>query len=460
MDATSSRQRMRKFDANHASGIVMDLLTSEKRKIAFEILDMYYMHAETLSDFDILGGLALKAEHRQLYLKCAEAAYTKAETSEQLYIARSNLYKAYNALNYPEKALFYIGLNLKVTPDDFETQTQRAFNLALQGNRRESEDILSGLAVKFPDRAKDLKSAFSGKMLRNGNTAEGILSFIETFKPKNVLFDDVLKMKRWDGIPRPGKTIYVDGEGGIGDEIINIRFFKHLEDLGMKPILYSAWSEYRKDTIEFFKRNGFEVTTDKITVDRTQLWVPMMSLPGYLNLTENQLWYGPYLTPQRKNQLKFPNVKLKIGIKCSGNPYFSQDEYRKIDIDKMLEYLPIDNNQVCVYYIDKQPLSDLKFPVVDLSPNIKSWEDTLDIIDQMDVIVSSCTSLVHAAGAMGKETHVIVPIAEYYIWSTTSKTTRSPWYGENFHVHKQTKVRSWDEPLQEVSIVLNKLIEK
>lgn len=454
---------MRKFDATHASGIIMDLLSKEKRPLAFELLDLYYKHAENLRDFDIIGGLALKAEYRSLYLKCAEAAYTKAETSQQLYIARSNLYKAYNALNYPEKALFYIDVNLKVTPNDFETITQRAFNLALQGNRKESEDILLGLADKFPDRAKDLRSALSGKMLRDGHTAQGILAFIETFKPNNVLFDDVMKMRRWNGIAYPGKTIYVDGEGGIGDEIINIRFFKHLKDLGMRPILYSAWSEYRKDTVEFFRRNGFEVTTDRITLDRSAFWVPMMSLPGVLGLTEDKLWNGPYLTPLKDKPvfLETPAGRkppFRIGIKCSGNPYFSQDEYRKIPLEKMLEYLPQDAE---IYYFDRADTSvNIDHSRVrNISANINSWEDTMRYIDSMDVIVSSCTSLVHAAGAMGKTTHVIVPIAEYYIWSTTSKTTHSPWYGENFYVHKQTKVRSWDEPLRDVANSLKLMME-
>lgn len=438
----------------------MDLLSHEKRKLAFELLDLYYQHAETLSDFDILGGLALKAEYRPLYLKCAEAAYTKAETTEQLYIARSNLYKAYNALNYPEKALFYIDINLKITPEDFETQTQKAFNLALQGNRKESEDLLLGLAEKFPERAKDLRSAFSGKMLREGKTAEGILNFIETFKPRNALFEDQLNMKRWNGMPMPGKTIYVDGEGGIGDEIINIRFFKHLKDLGMLPILYSAWSKYREDTVDLFIRNGYEVTTDRITIDRKALWAPMMSLPGLLNLQEKDLWYGPYLKPTGDaNMLDLHSFgrPIRIGIKCSGNPYFSQDEYRKIPLDKMLEYLP---KNAQIYYFDQKntdvTVNDIR--ITNLSPYINSWEDTLNYINSMDVIISSCTSLVHAAGAIGKRTHVIVPIAEYYIWSTTSKTTASPWYGSNFHVHKQTKVRSWDEPLAEMRESIRDLI--
>ena len=441
------------FGFQYLKPVVMDLLYQEKRQIVFEMLDMYYKRAETIEDFDTLGYLALKAEHRDLYLKCAESAYFKAQTSQQLYIARSNLYKAYNALNQPDKALFYIDLNLKITPDDFETLTQKAFNIALKGDRKTSEELLLSLIEKHPHRKEDMRSALSGKLLREGKTAEGILSFLGTFKPKSGKFDDVLKMKRWTGTIQPGRTVYVEGEGGIGDEIINIRFFKYLKDYGMNPILYSSWSKYRVDTVDLFRRNGFEVITETYSIDRSQLWAPMMSLPGYLNVDESKLWYGTYLKPLRNPKNKIDSNKFKIGIKCSGNPYFAQDEYRKIPLDKMLEYLPEDAD---IYYIDKETVDNDR--VTNLAPRINSWEDTLDFIDQMDCIVSSCTSLVHAAGAIGKTTFVIVPIAEYYIWSTSSKTTKSPWYGDNFQVHKQTKVRSWDEPLENVKQELLKFI--
>jgi len=443
------------FKIQDLKPVVMDLLYQEKRKIVFEMLDMYFKKASTIEDFDTLGYLSLKAEYRDLYLKCAEAAYTKAENPQQLYIARSNLYKAYNAMNRPDDALFYIDLNLKLTPDDFETQTQKAFNIALKGDRKTSEDILLKLLEKYPERKEDMRSALSGKTLREGKIAEGVISFLGTFKPKSGKFDDVLGMKRWTGIIQPGKTIYVEGEGGIGDELINIRFFKYIEDLGMKPILYSSWSQYREDTVNFFRRNGFEVLTETYSIDRRQLWTPLMSLPGYLNLDESKLWYGTYLTPLRNPKNKIESKKFKIGIKCSGNPYFSQDEYRKIPLVKMLEYLPKDAE---IYYIDKESVNDER--VIDLSGKIKSWEDTLDFIDQMDCIVSSCTSLVHAAGAIGKTTFVIVPIAEYYIWSTSSQTTKSPWYGDNFQVHKQKTVANWDEPLYNVNQELMRMINE
>lgn len=443
----------KEFTIQDLTTVVMDLLSNEKRKIAFEMLEMYFKRAETIADFDTLGYLSLKAEHRPLYLKCAEAAYSKAETGDQLYIARANLYKAYNALNQPEKALFYIELNLKLTPDDFETQTQKAFNIALLGDRKTSEDMLMKLAEKHPEKAQAMRNALSGKMLREGKIAEGVLAFMESIKPKNGRFEEAFGMTKWTGIIQPGRTIYVDGEGGIGDEIINIRFFDHIKDLGMKPILYSTWSKYREDTVNLFRRNGYEVITETYSIDRKQLWTPMMSLPGYLNLTEDKLWRGPYLTPLRNSKNKIESNKFKIGIKCSGNPYFSQDEYRKIPLELMLSYMPQDAE---IYYIDKEVNHE---GCIDLGDRINSWEDTLDFIDQMDCVISSCTSLVHAAGAIGKTCFVIVPIAEYYIWSTSRKDTTTPWYGSNFQVHKQKKVRDWHEPLSQVKQEVLKLME-
>lgn len=442
------------FEIEQLKPVVMDLLGREKRSIVFEMLELYYKRAQTLQDFDTLGYLSLKAEHRQLYLKCAEAAYLKAENVQQLYIARSNLYKSYNAMNMPEKALFYIDLNLSLSPDDFETITQKAFSIALMNDKETSEKMLLNLLEKHPEKYNDLRSTLSGKLLKEGKIAEGIVSFLNTFKPKNGKFEDALKMKRWEGIIQPGRTIYVDGEGGIGDEIINIRFFKNLKDLGMKPILYSTWSEYRTDTVDLFRRNGFDVITETFSIDTTQLWAPLMSLPGFLNLNESNLWTKPYLTPLKNPKNKLSGKKFKIGIKCSGNPYFSQDEYRKIPLETMLKYLP---KNCDIYYIDKEVGHE---GVIDLGDRIKSWEDTLDFIDQMDCIVSSCTSLVHAAGAMGKTTFVAVPIAEYYIWTSTRKDTSSPWYGPNFQVHKQTKLRSWEEPLESIHNEILKLMEK
>lgn len=432
---------------------VLDLLHSDKRQASFDLLDHFFDKARTLEEFDTIGELALKTEYRDLHLKCAEIAHGVALTSEQKRSSRTNLINAYNAMNYPEKALHYIELQLKQTPDDFHTLCQKAANISLMGDKDTAESLIQKLREKHPEKEVDLHSMLSGKYLREGELVKGIISFVEAYKPKHKLYEEQLHMKRWDGIARPGRTVYVDGEGGIGDEIINIRFFRRIEDLGMKPILCSPNTKYYRDKNDLFRRHGIEILSESFSIDRKQFWVPMMSLPAVLNLSEEDLWRGTYLTPT--GDKKIDSKKFKIGIKCSGNPFFAQDEYRKIPLDLMLSYLP---QEAEIYYIDKLKVNNPR--VIDLADEINSWNDTLDLINSMDCIVSSCTSLVHAAGAIGKTTFVAVPIAEYYIWTSSRRDSSSPWYGENFHVMKQKELRDWNDPLAEIEKQVRYMMEK
>jgi tetratricopeptide (TPR) repeat protein len=419
--------------------------------LAWKILDYFEKKADSVADYDALGEISITAKYDELRLRAAKYTYTHAKTSDELFSARENLYNIYNTLNEPEKALFYIELNLKTKPNDANTVLNKAFNLSLLGQKEEAESIIESVIPQNKKMAENIEYALSGKQLREGKTALGIKNFITKFKPKNTLFEEQLKLKFWDGGIYPGKTIVINGEGGIGDEIINIRFFDWFKKMGMRPILYSSWARFRPDIVSLFRRHGYEVETRTNFFRKDWLWTHMMALPGYMGLAEDQLWTGPYLHPlrQSKNQLRCSN--FKIGIKCSGNPYFEQDVYRKIPVDKMLEIMP---KNAKIYYIDRQPSNSI---CIDLNDSINTWEDTLDYIDQMDLIVSSCTSLAHAAGAMGKRTIVIVPIAEYYVWTSTRNNETTPWYGDNLTVLKQTEVRSWDKPLSRAKEIIQQL---
>jgi hypothetical protein len=433
--------------------IITQLVSDDKRSVAFTILDHFFSKATTLAELDAIGELSLKKEHRELFLKCAEAGYAMALSTDEKQAARTNLIKAYNLMNYPEKALHYIELQLGITPDDFDMICQKAANIALLGDKQTSEDLILGLISKNPHKEIELGAMLSGKYLREGQLSKGVQSFVECFKPKHHLYEDQLNMKRWSGIVRPGTKIYVEGEGGIGDEIINIRFFDKIKRMGMRPILCSPDTKYYRDKNNLFRRHGIEILSESYSIDSKSPWVPMMSLPAVLGLTEDDLWKGTYLTPLRNPKNELPKSRFKIGIKCSGNPFFAQDEYRKIPLEQMLAGLP---KEADIYYIDTV---DGHPGTIDLADRIDSWEDTLDFIDQMDCIVSSCTSLVHAAGAIGKTTFVAVPIAEYYIWTSSRTDTSIPWYGSNFHVMRQKKLRDWTEPLASISTHVKTLFD-
>lgn len=429
---------------------VIEFLTSkEKRKQASELIDIYFKEAKCLSDFDAIGAAAMETKYTSMYLRCAEICYGLASTNEEIIIARENLINAYNFTNQPEKALFYIDLQLKAKPNDFDTSCFKIAAYSLLGLKKEVEILSKKLLAENPKQKENKEFLLSSIYLREGNTAKGLMYWLNNFKPKHKIFNDMLKLTHWTGGAYPGRTIISVGEGGIGDELINIRFFDYLKDLGMNPILYATWDEYRSDVTEIIRRHGYQVEKNYLFFPSDALWCYHMNIPAHLGLNESRLWRKPYLFPLRNPENKLDDTKLKIGIKVQGNPYFEQDHYRSIPIDQMIAALPRDAS---VYYIDK----GAEFPgCINLSNRINTWEDTLDFVDQMDIIVSSCTSLPHVAGAMGKTTIVLTPILEYYVWTSTRNDDHSVWYGENFFNYKQTVTGSWAEPLSKVKEFFN-----
>jgi len=429
---------------------VIEFLTSkEKRKLASELIDVYFKEAKSLADFDAVGAAAIETKYTSMYLRCAEICYGLASTNEEIVIARENLINAYNFTNQPAKALFYIDLQLNAKPNDFDTQCLKIASYSLLGLRKESEELAQQLLVENPKQKENKEFLLSSIYLRQGKTAQGLMHWLNNFKPKHKIFNDMLKLKHWTGGAYPGRTIISVGEGGIGDELINIRFFDHLRDLGMHPILYATWDEYRSDVTDIIRRHGYQVEKNYLFFPNDALWCYHMNIPAHLGLNESQLWRKSYLFPLRNPKNKLNDTKLKIGIKVQGNPYFEQDHYRSIPIKEMLAILP---ENASIYYIDKGNEFD---GCINLSNRIQSWDDTLDFIDQMDIIISSCTSLPHVAGAMGKTTIVITPILEYYIWTSTRTDHSSVWYGDNFFNFKQTVPGSWDEPLKKVKEFFN-----
>ena len=439
----------------HVRATAMELAKQENAALACAILDHYWTRATTLADYELLGAVALHINHTEMAVNAAEAVLGFSRTPEELYVARINLNKAYYRANQPEKALFYNKLNLEMRPDDFDSIVSYAAALKLNNQRAESEQVIDSLLesnIPTPKQREELRITSTHPLLRQGQTAEGIKWFLHSDKDRTSVFD-IKGMRLWDGIPRPGKTLYVNAGGGIGDEFINIRFFDHLKDLGMTPKLFSILD--RRDLAKIFRRHGHEVIVDENELDKTQPWTYLMTLPIDLNITERKLWRGPYLTAllQEKNQLA-SKTKFRIGIKCDGSAGFEQNTYRSISPHEMLGVLPGDAE---VYYFDV----DKTLPgVINLKDRIHSWDDTLDFLAQMDIVLSSCTSIIHAAGALGVPSIVCVPILEYYIWTSTRQDESTPWYGTNMWVLKQKEVRDWRTVLTRAGEIIREQKEK
>lgn len=436
------------IDIFQLKAVIDDLIFENKNlDLARRILDYYEEKAKTVEEYEIISELCRNINYHSLRLKCLQYAYTNCINSEKLSLYRYELAKTYLLLNEPEKSLFYNDIDLR-TNDNFYTLIERAKFLNALGDTKNADSIIEDLCPDNAEEKNDLSLLTAKKQLRNGDLDIGVKN--ATFSQKS-LYSNLVPYLFWIGVKKPGKKIIVHGRGDIGDQFSHLRFINKLKEFEMDPIFYSAYVEKRSDIVKIYRRHDVNAidNTDLFTDD--YLWVNLSALPGFFQLEEETLWEGPYLTAIKNPKNKIIDSKmLKIGIKLRSDSNKNNGYVRDIPFDQLQNHLP---KNVLIYNFDKEPRRDC----LNLRDNITNWDDTLDYIDQMDVMISCDTSVAHAAGAMGKNTIVLAPLDPGYIWISNREDGTTPWYGPNLRILKQNSVRNWEEPLQKLKSTIKEL---
>jgi hypothetical protein len=241
------------------------------------------------------------------------------------------------------------------------------------------------------------------------------------------------------------KIVLLQCEGGYGDEIINIRFAKNLADLGAIVIV-----RCRPDMCSIFERvEGVSmVLPHDHPVSGYHYWLPAMSAPAILGVQHSDLSGKPYLSAVTDMSKHFHTSDgFKVGIKWAGNPQFEHEQFRKFpphllwDVVKGYDAYSLDVGQ-------KHPKH-----IKQLSKHLHTWEDTLGAIQELDLVITSCTSIAHASAALGKQTWVIVPVMPYYTWAYPIEGATSPWY-DSVTIFRQQTFGEWDAPFQAIKEAL------
>lgn len=410
------------------------------------VLDLLKPYAVSLEDIDKLGQLYAEIREFNDTLELAMKIYNLIPAGMSKYDAQVNIIRAYLNLNEPVKAMQWIRLNELEKPNDHANRMDKAMVHFLLDQKDEGEAILRKILTE--PRTKDIDKRVNFNLgtyeLRRGVFRPGMRKVLLAGRDLNIWHTyDLPEKQNFTGEVQPGKTILVCSEGGIGDEIISVRFMKYLKDAGMHPIWYTT----RHDLASIFNRCGFETITDLKLFQPDWLWCYSMPVPTYMELEYEDMWYGPYLTPRREKDI-LPGKK-KVGLKTMGNPKYDQDLHRTIPWEETIAAIPEDCT-IYSFHMDE----DFDHPrVIKLKDKINSWDDTLDYLDQMDYVVSSCTSLIHAAGSMGKKGYVVVPILNYYTWARPGHHTK--WYDESMTIIRQKEYDNWRAPLAELKEMLH-----
>ena len=255
-----------------------------------------------------------------------------------------------------------------------------------------------------------------------------------------------------------GKSIIISLEGGFGDEIIHARFAQSYKQLGADKVYLAAAPEL----VSVFQRipgvDGVILRNEANKVPH-DYWIPGFSAGWIAGHTFNNFPSHSYIFPKQDSVEVWKNIiksdKIKVGIRWAGNPKFEHQQFRRFPENFILNLSKY--KELELYSLQKDAnILDLPEGVNDLQHFLLSWEDTAAAVANLDLVITSCTSIAHMSAAMGKETWVIVPVLPYHTWTPGAPTENKSVYYDSVTLFRQTTAKKWNDTFSELYTALEK----
>ena len=272
-----------------------------------------------------------------------------------------------------------------------------------------------------------------------------------------------LDLPQWDGAPLGEGRLLLVADQGFGDGLQFARFIpwarERCPDLviaasrEMQPLLaqvalgvklFDAWAE-ASDCVAY---------------------CPLSTLPGLAGVRLETIPAPvPYLRADpakaaawraRLDELVAPGSR-RVGLVWAGRPTHRNDRNRSV----ALADLGGITNLAGVTFISLQKGPAVpqvggyfgRAPMVNLGPELGDFEDTLAVIDGLDLVLTVDTAVAHLAGAAGKPVWVMLPHAPDWRWLTGRSD--SPWY-PTLRLFRPPGPRDWAAVARDVAAALRR----
>lgn len=334
-------------------------------------------------------------------------------------------------------------------------------NLMIRGKFDEAWKISQELEQTHPDDAR-AKFNRGWHLIHQGKFQEGF-QCLEYGRALNVYGSGRINTTKpiWDQSDLRGKIVLINLEAGYGDNIIYARFATEVWKRGGTCILCVDITLHSL----FLQIPGVSkcITLHEVEGTYHDFWIPGFSCSWLFGHEVDTIPNEPYIFARQpsvdiwKTLLK-TDKKVRVGIRWSGNPKFEHQQFRIFPAEKLIN-LYKNNEHIQFYSLQRDSdLRELPSEITDLNHLMISWDDTAACIENLDLVITSCTSIAHLASAMGKPTWVIVPILPYHVWAYGDE--HSPWYQNTTTIFRQQKFGDWDDTFDNVKNRLESLFPK
>lgn len=268
------------------------------------------------------------------------------------------------------------------------------------------------------------------------------------------------KQPRWTGQDLRDQTILVEGEQGHGDNIQFVRFLWNLHVMGARIKL-----KVTDGLIPLLATSPLLQTVARYVDDVGDFdyWTPIMSIPGILGVTLDNLprpvsyMNAPWDLQQQWLERLGPKTRMRVGFCWSGRRDNWLNEHKGMPFETMLAM--IQNNPQYEWVnlqIDAEPEQEQQLAnagVRRFPGSITSFADSAALIMAMDVVISVDTAVAHLAGSLGRPVWIML---NWFgtDWRYLLNRNDSPWYS-TARLFRQPAQDDWQSVTKQVSQYLS-----
>ena len=258
-----------------------------------------------------------------------------------------------------------------------------------------------------------------------------------------------------------GKTIFIHTEQGFGDMLMICRYIPLLASMGARVVL-----EVKPELLQLMEglEGAFTLIARGADIPQFDVQCPIMSLPLAFGTRLETIPSGaPYLRVPGESvghwRSKLGGSRFKIGIAWAGNPSFKNDRDRSITLKNIF---PVCSVSGATFFSLQKDLRDGDAEILNANPHIrhlgselKDFLDTAAVMESLDLIISSDTSIVNLAGALGRPVWILLSFNSDWRWLLDR--TDSPWY-PTARLFRQDKSGDWASVVDKVRAELTKTL--
>lgn len=254
----------------------------------------------------------------------------------------------------------------------------------------------------------------------------------------------------WEG--QKGCTVLVYGEQGVGDEIMFASLLpKIMEDVNVIFDCDARLEDTFRRSFPDIPVYGDRFKTQSRAADHKFGYQCAIGQLPYFYIQKDEDYQGTsYLIPDQSNTELFKSLFAdkkgkKIGLAWNGGLPGTKSKERSIDISCYESIIDKDNTYVNLDYKDSGNTSYNMLTYPWATGKGQNIDHLVSLVSQLDCVVTSCTTIVYIAGALGIPCLVLVPSQPGYRYFTEGDAF--PWY-KSVRLFRQQKNANWKSTIK------------